>query len=141
MKLYTTADAAANLGISIRRVQQLAASRELGTRVGRDILFAAADIEAMRERTPGRPVGITTARLGGTIIGSEDIITCKLVGGISAKLIRGEDRLWRLNGEGKGYEHLRDLRNTLRNRKQLHTYGALNPSQVIPKKIKRFSTD
>lgn len=56
-KLYTVANAAAELGISERRVRELAAERTLGTRLGaRLLVFSAAEVEAMRERRPvGRP--------------------------------------------------------------------------------------
>lgn len=53
--LYTTAEAAALLGVSQRRVRVLAGHRRLGQRFGRAILFTAADLAAMRDRRVGRP--------------------------------------------------------------------------------------
>lgn len=50
----TTAQAAAQLGISRRRVSQLiAAGRLRAQRVGRDWLIATADLDAVRVRKPG----------------------------------------------------------------------------------------
>ena len=53
--LASTSDVAAELGIIRQRVLQLAASRGVGQLVGRSLVFTAADIDAMRERKPGRP--------------------------------------------------------------------------------------
>lgn len=54
--LLSTADVASELGISQQRVRQLAASRNLGQRIGqRSLAFSAADIDAMRSRVSGRP--------------------------------------------------------------------------------------
>lgn len=53
----STEQAAEELGVSVRRVRALARSRGLGTRIGRDLLFTPEDVDAMRERRPGRPVG------------------------------------------------------------------------------------
>lgn len=53
--LMTTAEAAAELGISRRRVQALVKDRNLGQHLGRDILLTPADVDAMRVRLPGRP--------------------------------------------------------------------------------------
>ena len=58
---WTTADAADQLGISVRRVQALAQSRELGTRRGKTMLFTNADISAMKERRVGRPPKISAS--------------------------------------------------------------------------------
>jgi hypothetical protein len=55
--LLTAADVAAALGLTPSRVRALARSRGVGRRVGRDWLFGASDLERLRERTPGRPVG------------------------------------------------------------------------------------
>lgn len=62
--LCDTRQAAAELGISIRRVQHLAKARGLGWRTtsGRDIIFRPEDIENMRTRIPGRPPGRDGAR-------------------------------------------------------------------------------
>jgi len=46
---------AAALGISRQRVLVLARSRGLGAKIGRDYVFRQADLDAMRERRPGRP--------------------------------------------------------------------------------------
>ncbi len=57
----TTEMVAKELGISERRVLQLAHERGLGHKVGRDFIFSPQDIEAMRERRPvGRPVKAST---------------------------------------------------------------------------------
>ena len=53
--LLTTSDAALTLGITERRVRALASARRIGRRIGRQWVFAAADVEAMRIRTPGNP--------------------------------------------------------------------------------------
>jgi predicted RNase H-like HicB family nuclease len=52
---YTSAEAAALLGISVRRVQALARARGVGRRHGRALLFTKDDLDALRERKPGRP--------------------------------------------------------------------------------------
>jgi hypothetical protein len=51
----TAAEAAARLGVSIRRVSALAESRSTGTMFGRYRLFSEDDITAMRPRKAGRP--------------------------------------------------------------------------------------
>ena len=53
--LYTTAEAAALLGVSQRRVRVLAGHRGIGRRIGRAIVFTDADLRAMRDRPVGRP--------------------------------------------------------------------------------------
>jgi hypothetical protein len=53
--LYTSDEAAAELGITRRRVLQLAESRNVGRKLGRDWVFTNSDIDAMRVRVPGRP--------------------------------------------------------------------------------------
>lgn len=57
--LRDTRQAAAELGISVRRVQALAKSRNLGWRTtsGRDVIFRPEDIENMRTRITGKPRG------------------------------------------------------------------------------------
>jgi predicted RNase H-like HicB family nuclease len=52
---FTSHEAAALLGISVRRVQALARSRGVGRRHGRALLFSQDDLEALRERKAGRP--------------------------------------------------------------------------------------
>jgi predicted RNase H-like HicB family nuclease len=52
---FTSAEAAALLGISVRRVQALARARGVGRRHGRALLFSQDDLDALRERKPGRP--------------------------------------------------------------------------------------
>lgn len=51
----TAAEAAQRLGVTVRRISALALSRKVGTMFGRYRLFSERDIEAMRERRPGRP--------------------------------------------------------------------------------------
>lgn len=58
--LYTTAQAAAYLGVSVRRVRVLASHRGLGRRIGRAIVFTDADLAAMRDRRVGRPPKTST---------------------------------------------------------------------------------
>lgn len=53
--IFSTAQVASELSISPRRVRALARSRHLGTKLGRIWIFTQADIEAMRERKPGKP--------------------------------------------------------------------------------------
>jgi hypothetical protein len=55
--IYTSTQIAAELGISMRRVQAMAKSRNLGRMIGRDILFSQADLDNMRSRINGRPGG------------------------------------------------------------------------------------
>jgi predicted RNase H-like HicB family nuclease len=52
---FTSHEAAALLGISVRRVQALARSRGVGRRHGRVLLFSQEDLDALRERKTGRP--------------------------------------------------------------------------------------
>lgn len=52
---WTTTDVAAELGIDESRVRRMAADRGLGYKLGRDWRFSDDDINAMRERAPGRP--------------------------------------------------------------------------------------
>ena len=54
-RIYTSDEAAAELGITRRRVLQLAESRNVGRKLGRDWVFTPDDVDAMRVRTPGRP--------------------------------------------------------------------------------------
>ena len=55
-RLWTTAEAAKEIGVSVRRVRQIAAGQEVGFRQGRDIVFNDREIESMKVRKPvGRP--------------------------------------------------------------------------------------
>ena len=55
-KLVSTAEAARELHISTQRVRQLiAAGRLKATRVGRNWVVQNEDLEAVRNRIPGRP--------------------------------------------------------------------------------------
>ncbi len=61
-KLLTTKEVAVLLGISPRRVRELAKSRKLGQQISQQITreewrFTESDIEAMRDRRPGKPSG------------------------------------------------------------------------------------
>jgi predicted RNase H-like HicB family nuclease len=51
----STKDVAKELGVSPRRVRQIASSRGIGMKSGRDHVFTRRDIDAMRERRRGRP--------------------------------------------------------------------------------------
>lgn len=53
--LLTSEQVAAQLGLSVQRVRALARSRDVGWRIGRDVLFRPEDVEAIRDRRPGRP--------------------------------------------------------------------------------------
>jgi len=56
MKLLTTAQAAAELGVTDSRIRQLARELKVGTRIGRDWMFKPTEIERLKDRktTPGR---------------------------------------------------------------------------------------
>lgn len=53
--VYSAQDVADVIGVSIRRVYALAKSRNLGQHIGAGLAFTLDDINAMRERKPGRP--------------------------------------------------------------------------------------
>jgi len=58
MSQYTTRQVAEMLGVTPRRVRQLAISRNVGTKIGgqRGLwLFSPEDVDAMRSRPVGRP--------------------------------------------------------------------------------------
>lgn len=56
LSLMTTAEVAAELGISERRVRALAAARRVGWKVGRGAwVFRPEDVERLRPGPPGRP--------------------------------------------------------------------------------------
>lgn len=56
MNLITTKQAAAELGISDSRVRQLILAERLkAERVGSQLLIRPRDLDAVRERKPGRP--------------------------------------------------------------------------------------
>lgn len=54
----TASEVAQRLGVSIRRVSALAKSRGTGTKFGRYRLFSEQEVDAMRDRRPGRPIDI-----------------------------------------------------------------------------------
>ena len=55
-RIYSADEVAAELGITPQRVRALAQSRGVGTKVGGYMwAFTASDVDAMRERKPGRP--------------------------------------------------------------------------------------
>jgi excisionase family DNA binding protein len=56
-KLYSTAEAAKILGISVIRVQKLAQEGRMGRKIGRDWVFNDDDLEAVKNRPTGYPVG------------------------------------------------------------------------------------
>ena len=52
----TTSQAAAKLGVSISRVQQLIKAKRLpAEKVGRDFIIQPKDLAKVRNRKPGRP--------------------------------------------------------------------------------------
>jgi hypothetical protein len=55
--LYTAKQAADELGVKPVTVRWLASELQIGTKLGRDWLFTADDLDAFRNRntTPGRP--------------------------------------------------------------------------------------
>lgn len=55
LQIFTAELAAAELGITPGRIRQLAVSRQVGHKLGRDWLFTAGEIDHMRVRRPGRP--------------------------------------------------------------------------------------
>lgn len=57
--LLSTRHAAAILNLTPKRVRELAKSRGVGQQLGREWVFRRADIEAMRNRRPGRPRLVT----------------------------------------------------------------------------------
>lgn len=60
-ELLTVTQVAERYGISVRRVQALAAARSIGTRYGeRLLLFTPAEVERLRPGPPGRPPKATT---------------------------------------------------------------------------------
>ena len=55
-RLYTAAQVAAELGITGRRVRQLAKARGLGQKIGpRALVFTEAEVDSLRVRKTGRP--------------------------------------------------------------------------------------
>ncbi|MEN6535291.1 MAG: hypothetical protein ABFD89_16625 [Bryobacteraceae bacterium] len=54
-KEYTTAEVAAALDLSPRRVRALAADRGRGRKLAGRLVFSAADLVNLSVRTPGRP--------------------------------------------------------------------------------------
>ncbi len=56
MPEYTTQQAADMLGVTPRRVRQLAQELGIGTKFGRDLALSQSDIDALKIRRPvGRP--------------------------------------------------------------------------------------
>jgi excisionase family DNA binding protein len=56
MKLLTTKDAAARLGVTVTRVQQLIlAGRLPAEKMGRDYVIKEDDLKLVADRKPGRP--------------------------------------------------------------------------------------
>lgn len=53
-ELKTCQQAAELFGVTVGRVRQLAQLRQVGHRIGREIVFTPADIEALRPGRPGR---------------------------------------------------------------------------------------
>lgn len=51
----TTKQVAERLGIDPSRVIRLAAKYGIGAKLGRDWLFTAADVDALRDRSTGKP--------------------------------------------------------------------------------------
>lgn len=55
LELLTVPEVADHLGLTTRRVRELARSRKIGARIGRDIVFTHPDLERFANRRPGRP--------------------------------------------------------------------------------------
>lgn len=53
-RLYTTQEVADQIGVTTGRIRQLAVPLHVGTKVGRDWVFTADDIERLRERDDRR---------------------------------------------------------------------------------------
>lgn len=49
-RLWTTAEAAEEIGVIPRRVRQLCKRHGLGRKIGRDIVLTATDMRALRDR-------------------------------------------------------------------------------------------
>jgi excisionase family DNA binding protein len=63
MKLLTTREAAARLGISVLRVQQLIWDGRLpAEKIGRDYVINEVDLKLVENRKPGRPRKTQTGR-------------------------------------------------------------------------------
>jgi excisionase family DNA binding protein len=61
-EILSTADAAARLGVSVRRIQQLVKSGRLPADVfGGALMIRAKDLKLVAERKPGRPPASKTA--------------------------------------------------------------------------------
>lgn len=61
MKLLTTKEAAARLGISVMRVQQLIWDGRLpAEKMGRDYFIKEDDLKLVQDRKPGRPRKVAT---------------------------------------------------------------------------------
>lgn len=63
MKLLSTSEAAAALGVSERRIRGLITDGRLpAEKIGRDYVIKEVDLELVRERKPGRPRKSPTAK-------------------------------------------------------------------------------
>lgn len=56
MKLLTSTQVAAELGVNDSRIRQLARQKQIGQKLGRDWVFTPEEVEKLRTRktTPGR---------------------------------------------------------------------------------------
>ena len=54
-KLFSTADAAAELGVSLRAVQRASLNHDIGTKVGKSTVLTADDVETLRGLVRGVP--------------------------------------------------------------------------------------
>jgi hypothetical protein len=64
MKLYSTAEVALELGISVRRVRQLADSRHVGQVVGGALVFTARELDKLRRRGKPQTTSLRAATVG-----------------------------------------------------------------------------
>ena len=60
MKLLTSTQVAAELGVNDSRIRQLARQKQIGQKLGRDWVFTVEEVEKLRTRktAPGRLPGI-----------------------------------------------------------------------------------
>lgn len=57
INVYTTKQVANKLGLKPRRLRAIATNRNIGRKIGRDLLFREEEIEKLRPRKTGRPRG------------------------------------------------------------------------------------
>ncbi len=57
MRLYTARDISVRVGLSVSRIQAMAAQGRIGCKIGKSYVFNVRDLEKLSTRSPaGRPV-------------------------------------------------------------------------------------